>query len=173
MDEHPIRDTPSPPARQLIEYDLKGYHNMAFLPLATGFQFSEQMTIMTSLSLSLRRLENNPRYATRVCKRVHPLRYNQDVSSATILKGLGNGEKRPLHVDLDELCSAMEDSSYEHDYYLDLKTGEIVLVSDWMDEEESDRLRDRIDRKSDRYEQIPKVESYEAYEDMEDFIATV
>jgi hypothetical protein len=82
-------------------------------------------------------------------------------------------KKRPLHVDLDELCSAMEDSSYEHDYYLDLITGEIVLVSDWMDEEETERLRDRIDRNPDRYEEIPKVESHEAYKDMEDFIATV
>jgi hypothetical protein len=67
----------------------------------------------------------------------------------------------------------MEDSSYEHNYYLDLTTGEIVLVPDWMDGEESERLRDRIDRNPDRYEQIPEVELYEAYHDMEDFIATV
>lgn len=82
------------------------------------------------------------------------------------------GRKR-LNVDLDQLCSAMEDSSYQHEYYLDLKTGEIVLVSDWTDEEESERLRNRIDRNPDRYEQIPAVESHEAYQDMEDFIATV
>ncbi len=81
--------------------------------------------------------------------------------------------RKRLNVDLDELCSAMEDSSYEHNYYLDLKTGEIVLVSDWMDGEDSERMRDRIDRNPDRYEQIPEVESYEAYHDMEDFIATV
>jgi len=81
--------------------------------------------------------------------------------------------KKTLKIYLDELCSVMEDSSYEHDYYLDLKTGEIVLVSDWMDEEEGEKLRDRIDSNPDRYEQIPKVESYEAYQDMEDFIATV
>ena len=81
--------------------------------------------------------------------------------------------RKGLNIDLDQLCSAMEDSSYEHDYYLDLNTGEIMLVSDWMDEEESERLRDRIDRNPDRYEQIPKVECYEAYQDMEDFIATV
>jgi len=82
-------------------------------------------------------------------------------------------ENRRLKICLDELCSAMEDSSYEHSYYLDLKTGEIVLVSDWMDEEEVERLRDRIEDSPDRYRQIPKVESYEAYRDMEDFIATV
>jgi len=82
-------------------------------------------------------------------------------------------KNKRLKICLDELCSAMEDSSYEHSYYLDLKTGEIVLVSDWMDEEEVERLRDRIEDSPDRYRQIPKVESYEAYRDMEDFIATV
>ncbi len=82
------------------------------------------------------------------------------------------GKKR-LKICLDELCSAMEDSSYEHIYYLDLKTGEIVLISDWMDEEEVERLREGIEGSPDRYRQIPKVESYEAYRDMEDFIATV
>jgi len=82
------------------------------------------------------------------------------------------GKKR-LKICLDELCSAMEDSSYEHRYYLDLKTGEIVLISDWMDEEEVERLREGIEDRPDRYRQIPKVESYEAYRDMEDFIATV
>jgi hypothetical protein len=81
--------------------------------------------------------------------------------------------KRALRIDLDELCQAMEDSSYEHDYYLDLNSGEILFISEYMDEEESERLRDRIDRNPDRYEPIPKVESYEAYQDMEDFIATV
>ena len=79
---------------------------------------------------------------------------------------------KTLKINLDELCTAMEDSSYEHEYYLDLETGEIVLVSEWM-EEESERLRDMIDRNPDRYEQIPGVESYETYHDMEDFIATV
>ena len=33
--------------------------------------------------------------------------------------------KKSLVINLDELCSAMEDSSYEHNYYLDLETGEM------------------------------------------------
>ena len=81
--------------------------------------------------------------------------------------------KKTLKIDLDELCSAMEDSSYEHDYYLDLKTGEILLISDYMDDEESEKLRDNIDEDPDCYERIPKAESREGYEDMENFIATV
>ncbi|MBA7679259.1 hypothetical protein ES703_87546 [subsurface metagenome] len=81
--------------------------------------------------------------------------------------------KKLLRIDLDELCSAAEDSSYEHEYYLDLETGEILFLSDYMDDEESEKLRDRIDEEPDRYEQIPKAESHEGYEDMQDFIATV
>jgi len=64
------------------------------------------------------------------------------------------GKKR-LKIDLDELCSAMDDSSYEHDYYVDLKTGEILFLSDYMEDEEREKLRDRIDEEPDRYEQIP------------------
>ena len=45
--------------------------------------------------------------------------------------------KKALHIDLDELCDAMENSSYEHEYYLDLETGEILFVSECMDDEET------------------------------------
>lgn len=82
-------------------------------------------------------------------------------------------DRKSLKIDLDELCSAMEDSSYEHEYYLDLKTGEILFLSEYMDHEETEELRDRIDDDPDRYERIPGAESHEGYEDMEDFIATV
>jgi len=82
-------------------------------------------------------------------------------------------DRKSLKINLDELCSAMEDSSYEHEYYLDLETGEILFLSEYMDDEETEKLRDRIDEESDRYELIPKAESHEGYEDMEDFIATV
>lgn len=81
--------------------------------------------------------------------------------------------KKTLKVNLDELCSAMEDNSYENKYYLDLKTGEILLISDYMDDEETENLSARIEEDYRRYELIPKVESYEGYDDMEDFIATV
>ena len=46
-------------------------------------------------------------------------------------------KKKALNIDLNELCEAMEDSSYEHDYYLDLETGEILFISDYMDDEET------------------------------------
>ena len=67
----------------------------------------------------------------------------------------------------------MEDSSYKYDYYLDLKTGKVLMISENMDDEEIEKLTDEIDENPDRYEGIPRAESHDAYEDMEDFIATV
>ena len=82
-------------------------------------------------------------------------------------------EKRILNINLDELCDAMEDNTYEHEYYLDLESGEILFISEYTDDEEAIELKERIEEDFDRYEKIPKVESHEAYEDMEDFIGTV
>jgi len=82
-------------------------------------------------------------------------------------------EKKALKINLDELREAMEDSSYEREYYLDLKTGEVLFTSDFMDDEESGKLKDRIEKDFDRYEHIPKAESREGYEEMVDFIVTV
>jgi len=78
-----------------------------------------------------------------------------------------------LNISLDELCEAMENSSYENEYFLDLETGEILFVSENMDDEESEKLKERIDEDFKRYERIPKAESHEGYQDMVDFIATV
>ena len=82
-------------------------------------------------------------------------------------------KKRTLKIDLDELCDAMENSSYEVEYYLDLKSGEILFVSEGMDDEETGKLKNPIEEELDRYEPIPKAESYEGYRDMQAFIATV
>ena len=81
--------------------------------------------------------------------------------------------KKALNIDIEELCEAMEDSSYEHEYYLDLDNGEILFLSEYMDDEETRKLKDQIEEDFDRYERIPKAESHEGYEDMVDFIATV
>jgi hypothetical protein len=39
--------------------------------------------------------------------------------------------KKLLRLDLGELCEAMENSSYENEYYLDLETGEVVFLSEY------------------------------------------
>jgi len=79
---------------------------------------------------------------------------------------------KSLKIDLDELCNAMEDHSFGNDYYLDLETGEILFVSEYM-EDEGIEIENRIEEEYERYELIPQTESYEAYRDMEDFIATI
>jgi len=82
-------------------------------------------------------------------------------------------EKRALKIDLEDLCLAMENSSYDLDYYLDQETGEVIFISDYMDDANLEELKDRIDENPDRYEPIPKAESSEDYDDMVDFISTV
>ena len=82
-------------------------------------------------------------------------------------------KKKTLKIGLDELYDAMENSSYEVEYYLDLETGEILFVSEGMDDEETGKLKIQIGEELDRYELIPKAESYEGYRDMQAFIATV
>ena len=78
-----------------------------------------------------------------------------------------------MRIDLDELCEAMGNSSYENEYYLDLETGEILFFSNYMDDENNVRLKNRIEEEFDRYELVLQAESHEGYRDMQGFIATV
>ena len=82
-------------------------------------------------------------------------------------------KKKTLKIGLDELYDAMGNSSYEVEYYLDLETGEILFVSEDMDDVETVKMKNQIGEELDRYELIPKAESYEGYRDMQAFIATV
>jgi len=82
-------------------------------------------------------------------------------------------KKNTLKINLDELCSAMENSSFESEYYLDLATGEIILLAENLDDEDGHKLRKKIDTETDRFEPIPQAESRERYQDMQDFIATI
>ncbi len=81
--------------------------------------------------------------------------------------------ERHLKIDIGDLTMAMEESSYEHEYFLDLQTGEILLISDYMDREETAEVRKKIDDDPDRFEEIPKSDSREGYQDMEEFIDTI
>ena len=79
----------------------------------------------------------------------------------------------PAH--LKEICILFEDSSIEHRGYLDLKTGEIIQIfDDIMDRDEIEYLDDKVDEGLGKhYIAIPNAESYDGYQDMEDFIETV
>ena len=82
-------------------------------------------------------------------------------------------KKKTLKIVLDELYDAMENNSYEVEYYLDLETGEILFVSEDMDDVETVKMKNQIEEELGRYELIPKAESYGGYRDMQAFIATV
>jgi hypothetical protein len=82
--------------------------------------------------------------------------------------------RRKVRVDLQELRFAMEDATYEHQYFLDTETGEVSLVSEMFDDEEAQRQLAEIDAaEPGRYLQVPRADSREGYDDMQDFIDTV
>ena len=56
-------------------------------------------------------------------------------------------KKKTLKIDLDELYDAMENSSYQVEYYLDLETGEILFVSEDMDDAETGKLKNQIEER--------------------------
>jgi len=75
---------------------------------------------------------------------------------------------------MSQLVEAMNYTSYDIEYYLDMETGEVVPTGDaFEDMEEFAEIHEAIEEESERYVYIDKVESWDAYRDMEDFIATV
>jgi predicted nucleotidyltransferase len=93
-----------------------------------------------------------------------------------------------LKVDLPGLMAAFEDASWETSYYLDLKTGEVIMLTDeelgYVDEPPDSPLpewqQEAVKRAEKiwldggkRYLRVPDADSREGYGDMEDFIATI
>ena len=70
-------------------------------------------------------------------------------------------------VDLDDLADALEDHSYDRSWWLDPKSGEVVLWSDYFEEQ------GEADPDSRGLIAIESLPSREGYADMEDFIARV
>jgi uncharacterized protein UPF0158 len=84
-------------------------------------------------------------------------------------------QSRPtVRVDYEELRFAMEDASYQHQYFLDTETGEVILISEYDDDEESTQRLEAIEEaEPGRYLQVPRAESSDGYQDMQKFIDTV
>jgi predicted nucleotidyltransferase len=70
-------------------------------------------------------------------------------------------------IDLGDLGEALEDHSYDHSWWLDRTTGEIVLWSDYAQEQ------GEPDPETRGLHPIEPRPSHEGYEDMRDFIACV
>ena len=77
-------------------------------------------------------------------------------------------------VDIQELCAAYSHYSADSRYYLDLETGDVIYVSEFMDEDLTGELEEKIEEGyGERIISIPCESSGEGYRDMEDFIVTV
>lgn len=72
-------------------------------------------------------------------------------------------------LDMEYLLFAWQDSSPDKAYYLDIESGDVLLVE--QDLLDIDDLTDMIEGDHDRYLYIPKPDSAEARSDMYDFIA--
>ena len=82
--------------------------------------------------------------------------------------------RKEVRVDLQELCAAYSHYSADSRYYLDFETGEVIYVSEFMDEDLTGELDERIEEGyGERFISIPCESSGEGYRDMMDFIVTV
>src|SRR6266705_2685049 len=81
---------------------------------------------------------------------------------------LPNGKQ----VDETMLEAAMEDASLEHKYFLHTQTGEVVLLSDYDDPDESEKLAEEIDGSS-QYVPVERIPTHVAYQWMEDFVESI
>ncbi|MHA1381570.1 MAG: UPF0158 family protein [Candidatus Helarchaeota archaeon] len=86
-------------------------------------------------------------------------------------------KKVKIIVDIYELMEAFEDNSGSFNYYVDTVTGKVVmLANEFIDDDfdEPDKKRMKIENEyGDRYIETPIIPSYEAYNDMQDFIETI
>lgn len=80
---------------------------------------------------------------------------------------------KTVPVDLEELAFAFDDGSPEHEYFLDLETGEVILVSENLGLIEARQERERIEDGLDRFLRIPQPGSSAGYQDMDEFVETV
>jgi len=74
---------------------------------------------------------------------------------------------RKVKASLSELIDAFDNCQIGYEYYLDTKTGELLLVSDeFMDTNETEEIYERLDSEPERYLSIPTESSREGYQDM-------
>ena len=88
----------------------------------------------------------------------------KELERTTMLQ-LPNGKQ----VDETMLEAAMEDGSLEHKYFLHTQNGEVVLLSEYDDPDESEKLAEEIDGSS-QYVPIERIPTHIAYQWMEDFV---
>jgi hypothetical protein len=75
-----------------------------------------------------------------------------------------------IKIETDELISAFTDHSYFINYYLDKKTGEIVMIAAEEELVEDEEIREKIEEEPERYIYIDPIDSSISFRIMENFI---
>ena len=78
---------------------------------------------------------------------------------------------KPITIHADELIMALENHSYEMQFYLDRRTGDVFPL--FEDNEESDEDRERIEAEPARFVFIDAISSSVAWEVMETFVLSL
>jgi hypothetical protein len=72
----------------------------------------------------------------------------------------------------EELVFASENTSHEVKFYFDKQTGEVEMLGDYIETDPD--LEERIEEEfGERYISVPKIESWQSFEDMEEFTKIV
>ena len=75
---------------------------------------------------------------------------------------------------LSDLIDAFDNCRIGEQYYLDLKTGEILHTSDeFMEEDDLQEIYESLDEERERYLNIPEEGSHEGYRDMVAFVESL
>ena len=77
---------------------------------------------------------------------------------------------RHLVIDAEELASALEGGGDEIEYYLDRKTGEVILHSEDLFADTDEEFGELLERHPERFLYIEPLPSWSGYQTMTDFI---
>src|SRR5438309_2035420 len=80
---------------------------------------------------------------------------------------------RKLPIDFEDLRIAFEDQGPDTSWVLDTSTGEVLLLSDGVEDEDLPAPREEIENDPKRFLPIEPRDSHQGWLDMEAFIATV
>lgn len=77
-----------------------------------------------------------------------------------------------IKVDIEELIMALESQADLGEFFFDKESGEIVLISDYTDDD-ADAKRQQLDEEPDRFLYIQPIPLHSGWNIMEDFVRTV
>ena len=77
-----------------------------------------------------------------------------------------------IKVDMEELVMALESQAESGDFFLDKNSGELVLISDYTDDD-ADAKRQQLDEEPDRFLYIQPIASHVGWGIMDDFVQSL